>query len=79
VVEKMMYAGINGYLTTGSSRQDIAASIETVMAGNIFICSQIKKDLANPPLVRSTETIRYEVPAWSLNFISKKRGAVSFG
>jgi Response regulator containing a CheY-like receiver domain and an HTH DNA-binding domain len=79
VVEKMMYAGINGYLTTASSRQDIDASIETVMAGNVFICSQIKKDLANPPQAPGTETVRYEVPAWSLNFISKKRGAISFG
>jgi DNA-binding NarL/FixJ family response regulator len=48
--KKMLQMGAKGYVTKNSSCQEMFKAIEEVMKGGIYVCLEIKENLAGPML-----------------------------
>lgn len=44
--KKMLQLGARGYVTKNSAKEEIFKAIETVLKGDVYICSEIKENLA---------------------------------
>lgn len=49
--KKMLRNGATGYVTKNSSKQEMYDAIKSVMRGEIYICSEIQKNITNQMLV----------------------------